>query len=204
MIGRPRTFMIVLAAIAAAVAVVRHVRGHAIGRSEPGGMIMGDAVAYDVLSRLLFGPLFGRIADDVAADVPDGARVLDVGCGPGHLSIRLARQPGLEVTGLDLDPAMIERARANADRAASSDERRPSFRVGDSASVLFPDGSLEWSAPCRCTTGPTRRHPWRKSAACCDPAAERSSGTSGTAPPGQSTHIGPIRSNTLMAPRFAW
>jgi SAM-dependent methyltransferase len=46
--------------------------------------------------------------------------VLEVGCGPGHLSIRLARQPGLDVTGLDLDPAMIERARANADRAGSA------------------------------------------------------------------------------------
>jgi hypothetical protein len=115
--GRPRTFVILLGAAAAAVAVVRHGRGAATGRRVPGGILIGDAVAYDALSRLLLGPFFGRIAADIAAVAPDGARVLEVGCGPGRLSIRLARQHGLEVTGLDLDRAMIERARANADRS---------------------------------------------------------------------------------------
>ncbi len=69
--------------------------------------------------------------------------MLEVGCGPGRLSIRLARQHGLDVTGLDLDPAMIERARANADRLGSGDQRRPSFLVGDAASLAFPDGSFD-------------------------------------------------------------
>jgi ubiquinone/menaquinone biosynthesis C-methylase UbiE len=60
----------------------------------------------------------------------------------GQLSIRLAFQHGLG-TGLDLDPAMIERARANADRLGNGDERRPSFLVGDAASLAFPDGSFD-------------------------------------------------------------
>jgi ubiquinone/menaquinone biosynthesis C-methylase UbiE len=109
----------------------------------PGGILIGDTAAYDALSRLLLGSLYGRIAADVAAVAPDGARVLEVGCGPGHLSIRLARQHGLEVTGVDLDPAMTERARANADRPEDSGERRPSFLVGDAASLAFPDGSFD-------------------------------------------------------------
>jgi SAM-dependent methyltransferase len=147
--GRPRRFVILLGAAAAAVAVVRHGRGAATGRRVPGGILIGDAVAYDALiHRLVLGSLFGRIAADVAAVAPDGARVLEVGCGPGRLSIRLARQHGLDVTGLDLDPAMIERARANADRPANSDpgngdERRPSFLVGDVASLAFPDRSFD-------------------------------------------------------------
>src|SRR6266545_1351899 len=141
--GRPRRFVILLGAAAAAVAVVRHGRGAATGRRVPGGIIIGDAVVYDALSRLVLGSLFGRIAADVAAVAPDGARVLEVGCGPGRLSIRLARQHGLEVTGLDLDPAMIERARANADRPGNGEARRPSFLVGDVASLAFPDGSFD-------------------------------------------------------------
>ena len=138
--GRRRSFLILLGA-AAAVAVVRHVRGAATGRRVPGGILIGDAVVYDAHSRLVLGSLFRRVAADVAAVAPEGARVLEVGCGPGHLSIRLARQDGLDVTGLDLDPAMIERARANADRPG--DDRRPSFFIGDVASLAFPDGSFD-------------------------------------------------------------
>jgi SAM-dependent methyltransferase len=141
--GRTRTFVILLGAAAAAAAVVRHGRRAATGRRVPGGILIGDAVAYDAHSRLLLGSLFRPIAADVAAAARDGARVLEVGCGPGHLSIRLARQHGLDVTGLDLDPAMIERARANANRVGPGDERRPSFLVGDVASLPFPDGSFD-------------------------------------------------------------
>jgi SAM-dependent methyltransferase len=141
--GRPRRFVILLGAAAAAMVVVRHGRGAAMRRGVPGGILIRDAAVYDTLSRFLLGPFVGRIAADVAAATPDGARVLEVGCGPGHLSIRLARQHGLEVTGLDLDPAMIQRARTNVDRLGDGDERRPSFLVGDVASLAFPDGSFD-------------------------------------------------------------
>jgi len=139
--ARHRRLVILLGA-AAAIAVVRHGR-HATGRRVPGGILIGDAVSYDALSRLLLGPLFGRIAADVATVAPDGTRLLEVGCGPGQLSIRLARQHGLEVTGLDLDPAMISRARANAHRAGNGQGRRPSFLVGDVAALAFPDRSFD-------------------------------------------------------------
>ena len=55
----------------------------------------------------------------------------------------MARQHGLQVTGLDLDPAMIARARANADRPGNGDGRRPSFLVGETASLAFPDASFD-------------------------------------------------------------
>jgi SAM-dependent methyltransferase len=131
------------AAAAVAIAAVRH-RGGALDRRVPGGIVIANPGAYDALShRLLFGSLFGPIAADVAAVAPVRGRVLDVGCGPGHLSIRLARERGLEVTGLDIDQAMVERARANAERVGADDGNRPSFLVGDVASLPFPDGSFD-------------------------------------------------------------
>lgn len=43
-----------------------------------------------------------------------GMRILDIACGPGNLSARLAAlvAPGGEVLGVDLAPGMVERARA--------------------------------------------------------------------------------------------
>src|SRR5262245_14293225 len=40
-----------------------------------------------------------------------GARVLDVGCGPGRHALALARR-GIEVVGVDLSPDFVELARA--------------------------------------------------------------------------------------------
>ena len=42
--------------------------------------------------------------------LPEGARVLDVGCGPGHTAIAFARH-GAEVTALDFSAAMLDRLR---------------------------------------------------------------------------------------------
>jgi SAM-dependent methyltransferase len=140
---RPRTLAVLAGAAAAAAAVLRHGRHATRGHQEPGGILIGNAVLYDTLSRLLLSPLIKRIAADVASVAPTGAQVLEVGCGPGHLSIRLARDHGLEVTGLDLDPAMITRARANTDRPETGDQRRPEFLVGDVAALAFPDRSFD-------------------------------------------------------------
>jgi SAM-dependent methyltransferase len=141
---RPRKLVILAAAAAAAVAaVMRHGRRAAQGHRVLGGVLIGHTGAYDALSRLLLGRFFERIAADVAAVAPAGARVLEVGCGPGHLSLRLAGHHGLEVTGLDLDPAMIARARANADRPANSNQHRPTLLVGNVAALAFPDESFD-------------------------------------------------------------
>lgn len=115
-------------------------------RAEPGGSrLIGTPAGYDIGAAFLMRPLYRRIAADIATLVPPDATVLDVGCGPGHLPIELARRaPGLRVTGLDLDEAMIARAQANADRlpvpyAAS----RPTFVVGDVGALPFPDASFD-------------------------------------------------------------
>jgi SAM-dependent methyltransferase len=139
---QPRRLVFLAGAAAAAVAVLRHGRDAARGHQAPGGILISNAVRYDALSRLLLGPFLARIAADIAAAAPDGARVLEVGCGPGHLSTRLAHH-GFDVTGLDLDPAMIARAQANTDRAGNRGGRHPSFLVGDVAALAFPDRSFD-------------------------------------------------------------
>ncbi len=140
--ARTRTFVILFGAAAALAAVVRrHIRGP-FGRETPRGILVGDAALYDWLGHRLLGPFFDGIAANIATAARAGARILEVGCGPGRLSIRLARDHGLDVVGLDLDPAMIERADANAARS-DGHQRQPSFVVGDVASLAFPDGSFD-------------------------------------------------------------
>jgi SAM-dependent methyltransferase len=142
MARRARQIMFAALAIGGAVALARQARRHATGRHVPGGILMPDVGAYDIHSRILFGSLFRSIAADIAALAPPAARVLEVGCGPGHLSLRLARDHGLDVTGLDLDSAMIERARTYAGRDSTAD-RLPTFVVGDVAELPFDDASFD-------------------------------------------------------------
>jgi SAM-dependent methyltransferase len=55
--------------------------------------------------------LLTAFAEQVQHDFRPGASVCDAGCGPGHVGAFLAGL-GLAVTGIDLSPAMVERARA--------------------------------------------------------------------------------------------
>lgn len=54
-----------------------------------------------------------RLADAMA---PRGARILDVGCGQGRMGVYLHAR-GHRVTGVDIDPYLIERARESAPEA---------------------------------------------------------------------------------------
>jgi 2-polyprenyl-3-methyl-5-hydroxy-6-metoxy-1,4-benzoquinol methylase len=65
-------------------------------------------------------------------DIAPGARVLDVGCGVGRWSTRLARR-GARVTGIDLSPTMIREAQRRASASHVSDRCR--FLVQDLAQL---------------------------------------------------------------------
>jgi SAM-dependent methyltransferase len=70
----------------------------------------------------------GRLVDRAGVDADD--RVLDVGCGTGNVAITAARR-GAEVTGVDLEPSMLERARENAAVAGVD----VGWREGDAADL---------------------------------------------------------------------
>jgi SAM-dependent methyltransferase len=72
------------------------------------------------------------------AGVQPGQRVLDVGCGTGVVAITAARQ-GATAIGLDLTPALLEKARQNAEMAGVSIE----FHEGDVEAVPFKDAVFD-------------------------------------------------------------
>ncbi len=67
-----------------------------------------------------------------------GGPVLELAVGSGRLAIPLARD-GFEVTGVDLDQAMLARARRLADAAGRSVARRLRLVEGDARSVRLPE-----------------------------------------------------------------
>lgn len=76
--------------------------------------------------------------------LPDKASaVLDVGCGPGHWSARLAAHYGIgtTVTGLDLAPGMLEVARQRHGTRGHTGSVR--WVCGDAAALPFPDASQD-------------------------------------------------------------
>jgi ubiquinone/menaquinone biosynthesis C-methylase UbiE len=70
---------------------------------------------YAPLARRFFHRLvYRRFAGDLAENLPNRARLLDVGTGPGYLLDALARRrPDLRAFGLDLDYGMLRRGPAS-------------------------------------------------------------------------------------------
>lgn len=69
-----------------------------------------------------------------------GMRLLDCGCGPGSITVGLARivAPGT-VVGIDIEPKQIERARGRADAGTVSLH----FQTGNIYDLPFPDASFD-------------------------------------------------------------
>ncbi len=69
----------------------------------------------------------------------EGARVLDVACGPGIVACALAAHAA-QVSGIDLTPAMIAEAHR---RQAGLGLRNLDWRVGDATALPFADGTFD-------------------------------------------------------------
>jgi len=83
----------------------------------------------DVVDRML------ALAQVSATDV-----VYDLGCGDGRIVIAAARTYGARGVGVDIDPARIEEARANARRAGV--EHLVTFRVEDARTTEISEATV--------------------------------------------------------------
>lgn len=79
-------------------------------------------------------------------DIRPGLRVVDLGCGTGELTRRLAEAlPGSQVLGLDNSPQMLEKA-ALQKRAGLSFESGDQADLHGEWDLIFSNAALQWSA----------------------------------------------------------
>lgn len=86
-----------------------------------------------------------RKAFEMIPRLPDSARILDVGCGPGMQTVELLKMSAGRVVALDVHPEMIKRLHAAA-RSAGVSARLEAI-VQDMEKMTFPLSSFDviWS-----------------------------------------------------------
>jgi len=117
----------------------------------------------DLYDAVHAGPAKGELAFVLRQAERVGRRVLELACGTGRLTIPLARA-GLQVTGIDLSPAMLSRAVERAQGApidwVAADMRSFSL-AAEFDLVLIPINSLchlETNADVRACLATVHRH----------------------------------------------
>src|SRR5688500_9619738 len=99
-----------------------------------------EAWLFDTIIAPAIGELRRTRVDELLAELPRGARILEVGCGGGQLAVEIAEErPDVSPVGVDLSPAQVARA---ARRARHLGERAR-FVQGDAQALAFPDASFD-------------------------------------------------------------
>ena len=100
--------------------------------SAPGAAGKLRAWAYQRGPGSYYRPAYRQIAQEIG--IPEGA-ILDIGCGPGWLSIFLAAgKPNLDAVGIDLCSMMLDYAQTNKGPSLNV-----TFRQMDAAEIIYPD-----------------------------------------------------------------
>jgi len=102
-------------------------------------------MAWDPTAYLTFDDHRSRPFHDLLARVgaTEPRRVVDLGCGPGHLTGLLStRWPDAEIDALDSSPEMVEDARARGVPARQVDVR--DWQPGPTDDVVVTNAVLQW------------------------------------------------------------
>lgn len=76
-------------------------------------------------------------------DPQPGERILDIGCGTGHLASEIAER-GAHVVGIDSSPAMIEAAREAYPNLTFQVEDAQNFSFPEPFDAVFSNAALHW------------------------------------------------------------
>jgi trans-aconitate methyltransferase len=85
-----------------------------------------------------------KVADLIDLLEPkSGERILDLGCGTGHLTAQIAER-GAEVIGLDASVSMIAQARQNYPKLKFALADARTFDLGGGFDAVFSNAALHW------------------------------------------------------------
>jgi ubiquinone/menaquinone biosynthesis C-methylase UbiE len=100
------------------------------------------AAAFDFIAGLPHMRFLRRYAIQRALRLKSSGLAADLGCGPGHLVLEMAKlAPDLHITGVDLADEVLQRAEESA--KSSDVAKQVSFRKGDAQAIPFADDSLD-------------------------------------------------------------
>lgn len=125
-----------------------HLRDPAAKRAYNVRLFSVVAPKYHFVTRFLSFDRDRHWKDELLSMLPDGEahEVLDIACGPGDLTFRLAHKyPAGSVTGVDISPEMLSEAESARRRGVASERQGVSldhvtFTRADMNSLPFPDG----------------------------------------------------------------
>lgn len=112
---------------------------------KPSDESMEDLEVVQAFDRISKWPGFEFIRRNIVRELkkicPKGI-VVDVGCGPGYLVMRIAKEiPDLKIIGVDISEEMIQKAYVNLSSIGLSN--RAEFRKGDIKKMPFEDNTID-------------------------------------------------------------
>ena len=107
--------------------------------TSKGGIEGWFAEKYDKFAKAILLDLYQEIAGLVIKHLKLG-KILEIGPGPGYLSIEIAKLGDFQITGLDISETMIEIARRNTEEAGAD----VVFKLGDASNMPFKNSTFDF------------------------------------------------------------
>lgn len=94
---------------------------------------------YDTVVNKFFPKIYESVIENLIKDTSQSKNLLEVATGTGILAIKLSNYVA-DITAIDVSPAMLEIARAKAEKAQVNNI---DFRIGDACNLEFKNNSFD-------------------------------------------------------------